>query len=44
MKDNSMKVLFVSGYDLNGTNANVLCFRNVIEKIDKYKNDMNPVS
>lgn len=31
-----MKVLFVSGYDLNGTNANVLCFRNVIEKIDKY--------
>lgn len=31
-----MKVLFVSGYDLNGTNANVLCFKSVIEKIKEY--------
>lgn len=35
-----MKILFISGYELNSTNANATCLRTVIDKMNGY-NDIN---
>lgn len=37
-----MKILFVSGYELNSTNANASCLKTVIEKMNNYEgNDID---